>query len=128
MWRDGLTPLRIDALGDDLGGPWDAVFACAVLLHLTRDELARVLDRIRDAVRPGGRLAFSVKEGDGSSWSDHRLGAPRFFTYWRPGPLVALLSQHGWTVDLLQRRAGTRDDWLLLIARTGRPPPVRLNR
>ena len=50
-----------------------------------------VLDRIRGAVRPGGVLAISVKEGDGSSWSDHRLGAPRFYTYWRPGPLVGLL-------------------------------------
>ena len=72
-------------------------------------------------VRRGGVLAISVKEGDGSSWSDHRLGAPRFYTYWRPGPLVGLLSQHGWTVDLLQRRAGPRDDWLLLIARTEGP-------
>jgi SAM-dependent methyltransferase len=121
MRRDGLAPLRIDVLTDDLGGPWDAVFACAVLLHLAPDELNAVLDRLHDAVRPGGVLAITVKEGDGSSWSDHRLGAPRFFTYWRPGPLVGLLTQHGWTVDLLQRRAGARDDWLLLIARTGEP-------
>ncbi len=121
MRRDGLAPLQIDALSDDLGGPWDAVVAFAVLLHLTRDELAAVLDRIRGVVRRGGVLAISVKEGDGSSWSDHRLGAPRFYTYWRPGPLVGLLSQHGWTVDLLQRRAGPRDDWLLLIARTEGP-------
>jgi SAM-dependent methyltransferase len=118
MRREGLAPLRIDALTDDLGGPWDAVVAFAMMLHLTPDELAAVLDRVRGAVRPGGVLAISVKEGEGSSWSDHRLGAPRFYTYWRPGPLVGLLFQHGWTVELLQRRAGARDDWLLLIART----------
>lgn len=118
MRREGFAPLHIDALADDLGGPWDAVVAFAMMLHLTRDELAVVLDRVRGTVRPGGVLAISVKEGDGSSWSDHRLGAPRFYTYWRPGPLVGLLSRHGWTVDLLQRRTGIHDDWLLLIARS----------
>lgn len=118
MRREGFAPLHIDALADDLGGPWDAVVAFAMMLHLTREELAVVLDRVRGAVRPGGVLAISVKEGDGSSWSDHRLGAPRFYTYWRPGPLVGLLARHGWTVDLLQRRTGIHDDWLLLIARS----------
>ena len=71
---------------------------------------------------------ISVKEGDGSSWSDHRLGAPRFYTYWRPGPLVGLLARLGWAVDLLQRRTGIHDDWLLLIARSEGHAAVRLNR
>jgi SAM-dependent methyltransferase len=116
MRRAGLSPLRIDVLTDDLGGPWDSVVAFAMLLHLTPDELATVLDRIHGAVRPRGTLALSVKEGDGSAWSDHKLGLPRFFTYWRPEPLTRLLDEHGWTVDVLERHAGTRDDWILVIA------------
>ena len=84
MRRAGLSSLRIDVLADDLGGPWDAVVAFAMLLHLTPDELATALDRIHGAVQPRGTLALSVKEGDGSAWSDHKLGLPRFFTYWRP--------------------------------------------
>jgi SAM-dependent methyltransferase len=123
MRRDGLSPRRIDVLADDLGGPWDAVVAFAMLLHLTPDELASLLDRIHDAVRPGGFVALSVKEGDGSAWSDHKLGLPRFFTYWRPDPLARLLDEHGWTVDVLERQAGARDDWILVIA-TRRDAPA----
>lgn len=117
MHRDGLSPLRIDVLADDLGGPWDGVVAFAMLLHLTADQLAATLERVHDVVRPGGLLALSVKEGDGSSWSDHRLGRPRFFTYWRPDALTRLLDEHGWAVEVLERHAGRRDDWILVIAR-----------
>ena len=99
-----------------------------MLLHLTADELASLLDRIHDAVRPGGTLALSVKEGDGSAWSEHRLGRPRFFTYWRPDPLTRLLGEHGWTVDVLERHAGARDDWILVIATRRDDDGVRLNR
>ena len=111
-----LSPIRLDVLTDDLGGPWDAVVAFAVLLHLTPVELGTVLDRVREAVRPGGLLAFSVKEGDGSAWSDHRLESPRYYMFWRPGPLVEVLEDHGWTVHDLERRAGDRDDWILVTA------------
>jgi SAM-dependent methyltransferase len=117
MLEAQLSPIRLDVLSDDLGGPWDAVVAFAVLLHLTPEELGTVLDRVREAVRPDGLLAFSVKEGDGSAWSDHRLGSPRFFTFWRPEPLAQVLEDHGWTVQALERRAGDRDDWILVTAR-----------
>jgi SAM-dependent methyltransferase len=114
-----LSPIRLDVLTDDLGGPWEAVVAFAVLLHFTPDELGMVLDRVRAAVRPDGLLAFSVKEGDGSAWSDHRLGLPRFYTFWRPGPLAELLEDHGWTVLEVERRTGDRDQWILVTARRG---------
>ncbi|MBO0881798.1 MAG: class I SAM-dependent methyltransferase, partial [Mycobacterium sp.] len=44
----------VNVLTDDLGGPYDGVFANAVLLHLRRAELPGVLARLHDAVRPGG--------------------------------------------------------------------------
>ncbi len=125
MRRDGLSPLLIDVLRDDLGGPWDAVVAFAVLLHFTAEELAGVLEQAHTAVRPGGRLALSVKEGDGSAWSDHKLGLPRYYTYWRPEPLTRLLDEHGWTVDHLERQAGDRDDWILVLATRSHPPVTR---
>jgi predicted TPR repeat methyltransferase len=122
MRDTGLSPVRLDALTDDLGGPWDAVVAFAVLLHLTREELGTVLDRLREAVRPGGLLAVTVKEGDGSAWSDHRLGSPRFFTFWRAGPLAEVLADHGWSVQELERHTGDRDDWILVMARSPDEP------
>lgn len=116
MRRAGLDPLRLDVLADDLGGPWEAAVAFAMLLHLTPGQLAHVLDQLHAAVVPGGLLALSVKEGDGFGWSSHKLGLPRYFTYWRAEPLVAALEQHGWAVDSLKHQSGGRDAWLLVTA------------
>lgn len=122
----GLAPLRLNALTDDLGGPWDGVVALAMLVHLTPGQLAAVLDRLHTAVVPGGLLALSVKEGDGFGWSSHQLGLPRYFTYWRAEPLVAALGQHGWTVQSLEHRQGARDPWLLVAATRSAGPAVSL--
>lgn len=107
---------RLDVRTDDLGGPHDAVLANAVLLHLTRPELADALARIRAAVRAGGMLAFTVKEGTGAGWTNSKVGHPRYFTYWREQPLRSLLAHTGWTVRSLEHSAGSADDWLLVIA------------
>lgn len=133
MRRDGLDPVRLDVLTDltdltdlidDVGGPWDAVVSLAMLLHLSPAQLADVLDRLHTAVRPGGLLALTVKEGDGFGWSSHKLGLPRYFTYWRPAPLRTLLEQHGWRVESLEQRQGARDQWLLVVARRADTPFV----
>jgi len=49
----------LDPLTDDLGGPYDGVWANAVLLHLSREELPVVLARLRAATVPGGILHAS---------------------------------------------------------------------
>jgi cyclopropane fatty-acyl-phospholipid synthase-like methyltransferase len=117
MAADGLDAAKLNALTDDLGGPWDAVVAFAVFLHFSPDELAAVLAKARHGIRAGGVLAFTVKEGDGSGWSEHKLGRPRHFTYWRAGPLREFLEVRGWRVESLEREQGLTDGWLLVIAR-----------
>ena len=114
---------RVDVRYDELGGPWDAVFANAVLLHLTRPEFHAVLTRIRRAVAPGGVLAFSVKEGDGEAWSHAKLSLPRHFTYWRETPLRHLLHATGWA-DVEVEHVAAREPWLYLLCR--RPPTDHL--
>jgi 2-polyprenyl-3-methyl-5-hydroxy-6-metoxy-1,4-benzoquinol methylase len=44
----------LNAVTDDFGGPYDLVFANAMLLHLDRTELATVVRKAYQAVRPGG--------------------------------------------------------------------------
>jgi SAM-dependent methyltransferase len=116
MRVDGLRPLTLNVLFDEVGGPWDAIVALAMLLHLTRDELSTVLEKLHAGIRPGGLLAFSVKEGDGAGWSEHKLGLPRYFTYWRAEPLRRLLNSSGWEVTSLECHSGQRDDWLYVVA------------
>lgn len=96
-------PARLlDVRVDDFGGPYDAVMANAVLLHLSREQFVDVLGRARCAVAHHGVLAFTVKEGDGERWSRAKLGLPRHFTYWREPELRSALEANGWQVLSLE--------------------------
>lgn len=41
----------------DLGGPYDGALAFNIIHHLSPDEIARLLARVRDALRPHGTIA-----------------------------------------------------------------------
>ncbi len=110
----------VNVITDELAGPWDAIYANAVFLHLSAAELAAVLSRTAAAVLPGGLLAFTLKEGDGEGWSSHKLSRPRHFTYWRALPLRRLLDASPWELISLSHEAGRKDDWLQCICRAAR--------
>ena len=93
----------LDVRTDDVGGPYDVVFAQAVLLHIDRAELPGVLARLSAAVRPGGLLAVSLKEGDGEEWSSHKVELRHFVSGGRsrcapcwPGPAGSRWSSSTW--------------------------------
>ena len=114
---DGFDAMLLDVRTDHLGGPWDAVFANAVLLHLDRAAFADALAAIRRAVRPGGVLAFTLKDGDGEAWTNERLEVPRWFVFWRRGDVADALAAAGWIVESLDEVEGPNDPWLHVIAR-----------
>ena len=102
----------LDVRHGDLGGPHDAILANAVLLHLDRQAAALALAACRDAVRPGGLLALTLKEGDGEAWSSAKLSDPRWFVYWRKDALQDLLAAAGWKVLSLRQVQGRTEPWL----------------
>jgi trans-aconitate methyltransferase len=106
----------LDARTDDLGGPWDLIFANAVLLHLTRSEFSDFVGRARAAVSSDGLLAISLKEGDGEGWSQAKLDLPRYFVYWREDAVRAILQTAGWSIEHLEHRQ-RREPVLFIIAR-----------
>ena len=116
MRADGHTARVLDVRVDEFGGPYDAVLADAVLLHLSRADFAAVLVRAREAVVPKGVLAFTLKEGDGEAWSTAKIGLPRFFTYWREPRVRELLDAAGWTVDDIDHIGGRTEPWLHVLA------------
>ncbi len=113
----GLEAEILNVITDELGGPWDGVYANAVLLHLDAGELACVLARTAGAVVSGGILGFTVKEGDGARWSMAKLDLPRHFIYWRPASLRAMVDASPWDLIALDRVAGACDDWLYCLCR-----------
>lgn len=112
---DVLDVLR-DPLVDDEFPSYAAVLANAVFLHFPTSALHDVFGRVRDALAPAGLLAFTVKVGEGSEWSDHKLGLPRYFHYWQPESLTAAVERAGLDVVLLTVDRGIPWDWISVVA------------
>jgi SAM-dependent methyltransferase len=115
----GFTASRLNLLTDPVPGDQDLIIANAVLLHFTPGECALALGKLQSALAEGARLAISLKAGDGEEWSSAKLGAPRYFCYWRPEPLCAVLEQAGFTDIHIEATATDRAhaDWLYVLAR-----------
>ena len=114
----GFTASALNAITDDLPGELDMLLASAVLLHFTRAEFAAVLAKARRALRQGGRFAFTLKAGDGEEWSTEKLGAPRFFCYWREPRVRDAVAAAGFAgSDIREVPRGTGSmDWLYVVA------------
>ncbi len=106
----------LDVRVDDFGGPYDAVLADAVLLHVIRKQFVDVLQRARQAVASGGVLAITLKEGDGETWTEAKFGRPRHFTYWRGPAVRAALVNTGWHVLSLEHVARRVEPWDAVFA------------
>ncbi|MEV0289126.1 class I SAM-dependent methyltransferase [Kribbella sp. NPDC050820] len=114
MRADGYDAERLNAITDDFGGPYDAVFADAVFMHFDRAQLTGVL---RKAARAGPVLAFTTREGKGEEWSNRNLDLPRHFVLWQEEPLRELLTATGWTVEQLSRGETRNGWWFYVLAR-----------
>jgi SAM-dependent methyltransferase len=101
---------------------FDGVWACASLLHLPSASLPPALVRLVQALRPGGVLFVSMKEG---AFEGRR--EDRWFTDVTPDDLRALLTSSGleieriWTAD--EVRGDTTVRWVNALAR--RPAETR---
>ena len=101
---------------------FDAVWACASLLHVPKNKMISVLTRLRKSLVKGGFLFASVQLGGGE------MVAPdgRYFAYYTRDELVALLRTAGFSVDKSWISAGTLPSrrplrWLNIFAHEGRP-------
>ena len=108
----------LNALTDDFGGPYDMVFANAVLLHFTIEQTKTVLRKTKDALKPGGLFAFSVKIGEGAGWSHAKLKDARFYTYWQEQPLKEMLESQGFAIKYFETAETGHDNqhWFHVVA------------
>lgn len=90
----GLNPDKLNALTDELGGPYGMILANCVFLHFNEQELRRALKKCFDALNPNGVLACSFMLGEGEVWRNHKV-AGRYFHLWQPEEIIAVLREHG---------------------------------
>lgn len=76
-------------------GGFDAVWACASLLHLPKRNVMSILRRLRSTLLKGGVLYASVQVGHGEALA--RDG--RFFAYYEPDEFAQYIEKAGFSVD-----------------------------
>jgi SAM-dependent methyltransferase len=98
---------RLNLLTDRLGGPYDAILAICVLIHIERAQTDRILRKIRRALRPDGVFLVAVWEGAGQTGGRYHM------TYWSRAAFARRLAAAGLTVEWDSRRVGRGGDMLL---------------
>jgi SAM-dependent methyltransferase len=84
---------------------FDGVVAFYVFNHVPREELAPTFARIRDWLRPGGRLMLSLGTSDNTgAIEEDFLGIPMFFAGFAPETNERLLRETGLDLELSETR------------------------
>ncbi|EAU44135.1 class I SAM-dependent DNA methyltransferase [Salipiger bermudensis] len=101
----------------DAHARYDGIWASFSLLHAPRADMPRHLAAIARALKPGGLLGLSLKEGTGEGRD--RLG--RFYTFYIEDDLRALLADVGLTIRDVTRGEGRGLDgsastWISVLA------------
>lgn len=103
---------EFNIIKDDIDESYDLILANAVFLHFTPEELAGVLRKTHDALNDGGRLSFTIAEGEGTHWSDRKVGGMRYFCHWQQDDLKRELQVAGFSAADIEGGEG----WLHVIA------------
>ncbi len=113
----GIEAKLLNALTDDLGKGYDLIYAQAVFLHFPKELISNVLGKCYEALNNNGILAFSVKQGSGSNWSNKKLNAPRYFYYWDKKSIEKEMSDSKFKLIEITERETSTDKWLQIIAK-----------
>jgi 2-polyprenyl-3-methyl-5-hydroxy-6-metoxy-1,4-benzoquinol methylase len=111
---------RLDAINDDLGGPYDAVVALHVLQHVEPGDLPSVLAKVAGALRPTGQFLVSIPLGEGSGWETGESGKPYFRALWSEVEFVDMLARAGLRSEWTERSVEHEESgWLCVLATLG---------
>jgi 2-polyprenyl-3-methyl-5-hydroxy-6-metoxy-1,4-benzoquinol methylase len=109
---------RLDAINDELGGPYDAVVALHVLQHMEPDDLPVVLSKVAGALRPDGRFLVSIPRGHGAGWEVGESGSPYYRALRTKDEFIVALKKAGlepeWTDQAVENE---ESGWLCVLAR-----------
>ena len=98
---------------------FDAVWAAASLIHLSRSETRRALEALCGHVKPGGLLAATFAHGTASG---HAVGGwlpGRYFSRWLKAGLIRAADAAGWRIERVEVvcHRERRGRWINLLAR-----------
>ena len=110
----------LNILTDELGDCYQLVFADAVFLHFTSEELKAILSKIYKSLIDRGTVAFTLKAGNGEEITERKIDARRYFRYWSADLIRDLLKNIGYEniqiYTIGDYRGEAKMDWLLISA------------
>ena len=107
----------LPALGTPFGGGFDAIVCCAVLMHLTPDDLPATLAALVSVLRPDGRLLLALPEMRADLLVDGHDPDGRQFANHAPARIEALLAGSGFELQRCTEIATSSTDtrWRVLL-------------
>lgn len=105
----------LDAINDDLGGPYDAVVALHVLQHVEPKDLPTVVSKVAGALRPGGRILVSIPRGEGAGWEVGESGSRYYRALRTKDEFIDALDVAGLAPEWTDKSPDD-DGWLVVMA------------
>ena len=90
---------------------YDAVWACASLLHIESDKLKNIISRLAKSIHDKGIIYICIKDGEGESTDN--LG--RFFSYFSKESFEEILEELELKVDKYVQTSQNRSDGSVTI-------------
>lgn len=107
----------------NLEGGFNGIFAQAVLLHISKKNIKKVLENLLSFLNPGGYIYIAVKkmnEGQEEEQvikeKDYGYEYERFFSFYRPQEIESYLQDFGMNIIYSDISSTGRSDWIQVIA------------
>ncbi len=98
MKEKGLSALSYDAKNDELPMTVDCVYANAVFVHFTPDELSNFLEKAKLKLQNEKIIFMSVIKGEGHERSGRSRGIERDFYYYSTDLLQNIVTKAGFSI------------------------------
>lgn len=116
----GKDAYMLNVISEPLPQGFDLIVADAVLVHFSDSDSELVVEKVYDALNPGGRFGARVKEGEGEEEkTDDKMDKARYFNYWQQADFEELLVQAGFSRIETDKGTSSRQNhpaWLQVIA------------
>ena len=94
--RSGFAGARLfNAISDQFPPDRDLILANGVLHHFNRQQAQLVIAKAYQALQPGGRFGFTLKEGQGEGIYHDKLSLPRYAHHWPRNEIAEVLKAAG---------------------------------
>lgn len=113
----GKAAERLDIITDALGGPYDSIVALYVFQHLDPSLMGDVLEKVAQALRPGGVLLVSLREGVGQERQMSESSGIFYSALWPLADFKNQLQAAGLHPQWVEFSEDEEGDWMIFLAR-----------